>query len=89
MDPVLKRIKILTTPRNTIDTIMIPTPERDPSSLVVELLVRLPQNSFHELKFTAPLFAVVLVAAAGVVDVLVPAGPVAPVADILAYSLIR
>jgi hypothetical protein len=82
-------MKTLTTPRNTRDTIIIPTPERDLSSFIVEPPARLPQNSSHELKFTAPLFAVVLVAAAGVVDVLVPAGPVAPVADILAYSLIR
>jgi hypothetical protein len=84
-------MKKLTIPRNTIETITIPAPVRLPSSLVGELAVRLFQNSSNDSNFRPSSVVVVEVAFGVVVDVDAPVGdvPVAPVADILAYSLIR
>jgi len=76
-------------PRNTIETMTIPAPESVPSSFVVELLVRLSQNSSSESKVRPSSVFVVDVAFDVVVDVVDPEGPVPPVADSLAYSLIR
>jgi hypothetical protein len=85
-DPVEKRTKMLRIPRKTIATIMMPTPVRLPSDLVVGFDVTLSQNSPKDPKFTPPLFStgVALGAFRAVVDVFVPVAP-----DILAYSLIR
>jgi hypothetical protein len=81
----------LTTPKNTIETMTMPAPVREPSSSVGVLDVRLFQNSSNESNFRPSSFVVVEVAFGVVVDVDAPVGdvPVAPVADILAYSLIR
>ena len=91
-EPVVNRMKTLRIPRNAIETRMIPVPERFPSSVVAEFDVRLFQNSSNESNFRPSLVVVVDVAFDVVVDVVDPEGslvPVAPVADILAYSLIR